>query len=75
MPYLTRDAHIGCDVDGLKITRRAKAQATSFSMSDLPPSYDASQPARPTINFPVLSELHGKRVVLGIFPCKRYLTV
>ena len=35
-------------------------------MSDLPPSYDAAQPARPTINFPILTEVHGKRGVLGI---------
>lgn len=34
-------------------------------MTDAPPSYDASRPGRPTINFPVLTELHGKRVVLG----------
>lgn len=39
--------------------------ANTRIMSDLPPSYDSAQSARPTINFPILTELHGKRVVLG----------
>jgi len=37
-----------------------------LAMTDLPPAYDAAGPSRPTINFPILQELHGKRVVLGI---------
>jgi len=34
-------------------------------MSEAPPSYDSSRPSRPAINFPILRELHGKRVVLA----------
>lgn len=38
------------------------------TMTDEPPSYDSSRPSRPTINFPIIRELHGKRVVLGNIP-------
>jgi len=34
-------------------------------MTDEPPSYDAARPTQPAINFPILRELHGKRVVLA----------
>jgi hypothetical protein len=37
-------------------------------MTDNPPSYDASRPKNPVISFPILNELCGKRVVLGITP-------
>jgi hypothetical protein len=36
-------------------------------MSDEPPSYESSGPSRPAINYPILTELYGKRVILGIF--------
>jgi hypothetical protein len=38
------------------------------AMSDKPPSYDVSRANKLKFDFPILKELHGKRVVLGMLP-------